>query len=66
MRTKSGRLVWLADRALIVRDESGKPVTSLGILQDITERKRLEAQLAELDEDGGCRQTGRRDRARLQ
>lgn len=47
VRTKSGRLVWLADRALIVRDESGKPVTSLGILQDITERKRLEAQLAD-------------------
>ncbi len=39
---KDGSLVWLADHSVQVMDPAGKPVGSLGILIDITERKRTE------------------------
>jgi diguanylate cyclase (GGDEF)-like protein/PAS domain S-box-containing protein len=43
--TRDGQERWLADSSIQILDESGKPSASLGILQDITERKRAEEQL---------------------
>ncbi|MBN1902538.1 EAL domain-containing protein [Candidatus Sumerlaeota bacterium] len=43
--TRDGQERWLADSAIQILNENGIPVASLGILQDITERKRAEEQL---------------------
>jgi len=42
---KDGQLKWIADTAIELHDESGKSYGSIGILQDITERKQTEANL---------------------
>ena len=44
--TKDGRLIWLQDQAVIVRDEHGTPLFSNGVMMDITDRKRGEEHLA--------------------
>ncbi|MCX7625492.1 MAG: PAS domain S-box protein, partial [Candidatus Sumerlaeaceae bacterium] len=38
---KDGRYIWLLDSAVIEEDERGTPTGALGILQDITQEKRL-------------------------
>jgi PAS domain S-box-containing protein len=45
IRQKNGNIRWLSDSAVQIFDSSGKPTGSLGILQDITERKLTEAAL---------------------
>jgi len=46
LRTKSGRLFWAMDRGRVVeRDMDGRPVRVVGIIADITERKRAEEAL---------------------
>jgi PAS domain S-box-containing protein len=47
MLARAGRVVWLRDDATIHHDESGRPLYLYGIMLDITERKRLEAELAQ-------------------
>ncbi len=49
MITKDGRVLWIRDEAVIVRDESGEPVHWQGVLLDVTERKRAEERLARRD-----------------
>jgi two-component system cell cycle sensor histidine kinase/response regulator CckA len=44
--SRDGRTVWVYDDARVVRDEAGRPRYWQGILSDITERKRAEAQRA--------------------
>ena len=44
---RAGRLHWLRDQAVLIRDDDGRPRFSQGIIQDITERK--QAELAMLD-----------------
>ncbi|MBI5823750.1 MAG: PAS domain S-box protein [Chloroflexi bacterium] len=39
---RDGRVVWVRDDAVLVRDESGQPQYVQGILQDVTEQKRAE------------------------
>jgi diguanylate cyclase (GGDEF)-like protein/PAS domain S-box-containing protein len=42
---KDGSVRWVRDRAVIVQDEHGTPVHAQGFMQDVTERKRAEADL---------------------
>jgi diguanylate cyclase (GGDEF)-like protein/PAS domain S-box-containing protein len=44
MRTRSGKVVWLLDEAVLEADESGVPVWH-GVLYDVSERKNAEADL---------------------
>jgi PAS domain S-box-containing protein len=41
---RDGSVVWFRDRASIVRDNEGKSTVLHGLISDITERKKLEAQ----------------------
>ncbi len=45
IRTKSGEERWISDTAVLIRNEVGSIVGSIGILQDITDRKRIERDL---------------------
>ncbi|MCP4723724.1 MAG: PAS domain S-box protein, partial [bacterium] len=45
IRKKNGEEVWLADNSVLIYDAQGKTIASLGILQDITERKMAEEAL---------------------
>ncbi|WP_303900895.1 PAS domain S-box protein [Thiohalomonas denitrificans] len=46
IRTKSGQVVWVLARGLVVRrDSSGQPLRMAGTLIDITERKQVEERL---------------------
>jgi PAS domain S-box-containing protein len=45
--TKDGSLVWLYDEAVLVRDDSGRPLYWQGVKYDITERKKAEEELRE-------------------
>ena len=48
--TRDGRLVWVRDEAVLVRDEEGRPRYWLGVLYDTTEQKRIEGELRESEE----------------
>ncbi|MDQ3943435.1 MAG: PAS domain S-box protein, partial [Actinomycetota bacterium] len=45
--TRDGRVIWVRDEAVLVRDEGGSPRYWQGILADITERKHTEEALRE-------------------
>lgn len=45
--TRDGRLRWVRDEAVVIKDESGAPLFFQGVLIDITEEKRAEAALLE-------------------
>src|SRR5207302_662031 len=49
-RHKDGSYRWVLNRGVAVRDATGKPVRFSGTLQDITERKRQEAELRQAKE----------------
>jgi PAS domain S-box-containing protein len=50
MLHREGRYVDVLDRALVVRDEEGRPVQIVGVVINITERKRVEEALREKEE----------------
>ena len=60
---KDGSLVWVDLSVSLQRDGAGKPDYSIGVVQDISNRKRLEEELREAG--GGvarrCRWSGARD-----
>jgi PAS domain S-box-containing protein len=43
---RDGRVVWAREAASCIRDAEGRPQFSLGMVEDITERKHTEAELA--------------------
>ena len=43
--TKDGDVIWAALTAAVVRDESGMPLYGIGIVENVSERKRFEGQL---------------------
>lgn len=46
MFTRTGEVVWFRDDAAILRGADGTPLLLYGVMLDITERKRLESELA--------------------
>jgi PAS domain S-box-containing protein len=45
MLHEDGQIVWVSERAAILRNDAGKPWLVQGVLMDITERKRVEEEL---------------------
>ncbi len=45
---RDGRVVWIRNEAVLVRDDQGNPVFWQGLWLDITDRKKLEVELAHL------------------
>src|SRR5919106_857837 len=50
MFARNGRVVWLRDEAMLVRDEEGHPLHWQGFMLDITKRKKAEERLRESEE----------------
>ena len=48
--TRDGGTVWVSFTATMVRDDAGKPLYGLGIVEDINERKRIEALMTRQNE----------------
>jgi PAS domain S-box-containing protein len=49
-RRPDGRVVWVHDQAVVIRDEDGEPRFSQGVMFDITERRESEEHLREAEE----------------
>ncbi|MDM7999500.1 MAG: PAS domain S-box protein [Dehalococcoidia bacterium] len=47
LKRKDGSTIWADTTVTVVRDENGKPVELMGVLHDITERKKSEKAVAE-------------------
>ena len=45
MRAADGRLLWIHDQAIMLRDEKGNPQLIHGVMHDITERKQAEDEM---------------------
>jgi PAS domain S-box-containing protein len=45
LRSRDGRVVWVRDESMVVRDEEGGPLFRQGVLLDITDRKEAEEQV---------------------
>jgi PAS domain S-box-containing protein len=50
MFARNGRVVWLRDEAMLVRDEEGHPLHWQGFMLDVTKRKKAEERLRESEE----------------
>ncbi len=50
MRAADGTWRWVRDQATVVRDETGRPVLSQGLMTDITELKEAQERLREAEE----------------
>jgi PAS domain S-box-containing protein len=49
-RRPDGRMMWVHDQAVVIRDEHGVPILCQGVMFDITERREAEEQLREAEE----------------
>ena len=47
MVARDGRIVWVHDETVLIRDEDGKPLFWQGVMYDISEQKRAEQELAQ-------------------
>jgi PAS domain S-box-containing protein len=50
MFARNGRVVWLRDEAMLVRDEEGHPLYWQGFMLDVTKRKKAEEKLRESED----------------
>jgi diguanylate cyclase (GGDEF)-like protein/PAS domain S-box-containing protein len=50
IRRADGEVVWLRDTARAIRDDAGEPLYYEGVIEDITERKRIREALRESEE----------------
>jgi len=48
---RDGRVLWVYDRGVIVRDDAGQLLYAIGAAMDITERKRAEEEIRRLNQD---------------
>jgi PAS domain S-box-containing protein len=48
--TKSGQIIWARINASVIHDSQGKPIYGMGIIEDITDRKRSEEELRVLSQ----------------
>jgi diguanylate cyclase (GGDEF)-like protein/PAS domain S-box-containing protein len=55
-----GKIRWIADRAFPVRDDTGRIYRIAGVARDITERKRLDAQISHMAEHDALTGLGNR------
>ena len=46
MFSNDGKVVWVLDQAIIVRDDEGKPCYSHGVVMDVSDRKRADEKVA--------------------
>ena len=46
---RDGRVVWVRDEAVLLRDDQGRPIAWHGLYEDITERKEAEQRLREAE-----------------
>lgn len=66
VRPDTGQVVWVEERGEVLRDASGEPLRIVGVLMDIHERKRAEAERVRLlDEARAARAEADAERARL-
>ena len=63
---KTGQLVHVALTVSAVRSPDGAPRYGIAMVEDITQRRRVELELRQAPEAGGHRDAGRRDRPQLQ
>jgi len=47
MVARDGRIVWVHDETVLIKDEEGKPLFWQGVMYDISEQKRAEQELAQ-------------------
>src|SRR5262247_3126989 len=47
---KDRKIVWVSVAAKLIRDSDGRPLRTIGVFQDITERKRAEEELKQADQ----------------
>jgi PAS domain S-box-containing protein len=47
---KDQKIVWVTVAAKLIRDSDGRPLRTIGVFQDITERKRAEEELKQADQ----------------
>jgi len=50
LMSNQGKMLWIQDKAILVRDQSGSPLFWQGFMLDITERKQAEGALKESEE----------------
>jgi PAS domain S-box-containing protein len=48
--TKSGQIIWARINASVIHDSQGKPIYGMGLIEDITDRKRAEEELRVLSQ----------------
>jgi PAS domain S-box-containing protein len=49
--TRSGKVAWIRDEAILVRDEEGRPLFWQGVMYDITDQKLAEEEVRGLNEE---------------
>ena len=49
--TRNGKVAWIRDEAILVRNEAGRPLFWQGVMYEVTEQKRAEEEVQRLNEE---------------